>query len=105
MTATVKPSRHACVRMAQRGYRPDDLGLLLEAGVEAGDGIYLPKEDARALAAHYRRLAERLEHLAGTYAVIAGDRLVTLYHPSRRREKRVLRGRDRKAPRDGRTGR
>ncbi len=83
---------HAAARLRQRGYADGDLDWLLEIAVETRDGLYVTQKQARALASRYRKLADRIEHLAGTFLVVENGRLITIYRPNRRKANEVLRG-------------
>jgi hypothetical protein len=82
---------HAAVRMRQRGYSEIDLVLLRQFGVETADGMFMPRKHAAVAASGFRRLAERTERLAGSYGVVQGGRLVSMYRPGKEKRKRLLR--------------
>lgn len=77
-------STHARERMAQRGFRDMDLIILETFGTPTKDGMILLDRDAR-------RVAERALRLAGSFAVINGDTVVTMYRPGKKRAKRLIR--------------
>jgi len=75
---------HARQRLAQRGFRKGDLDLVLLFGERVEDGFLLRDRDVDALVA-------ALERLRGTFVVAPeGEVIVTAYHPSPRRMKKVL---------------
>ncbi|EWY36277.1 hypothetical protein N825_28820 [Skermanella stibiiresistens SB22] len=81
---------HARVRMNQRAFRGTDLDLILTVGTTTRDGVLLRAQDVqRAIEIRKREIA-RLQRLAGAYVVVAGEKVVTAYRPSRRRQSRVL---------------
>ena len=89
MTNGLTVTRHAEARMRQRGYAEYDLEWLLEIGEETHEGLFVTHRRARELAYRFRRLADRIERLAGTLLVIQNGRLVTIYRPDRRKGKRL----------------
>jgi len=94
--ATITPhtlTRHGTERLRQRGYRQADLGLVLEAGTPAGNAVLLTDRDVDERVAECRRLISQLERLRGTAVVLAGDRVLSVYRPRRRKLRRFLRQR------------
>ena len=86
-------TRHGTERLRQRGYRRADLGLVLEEGTPAGNAVLLTNRDVDERIAECRRLISQLERLRGTAVVLAGDRVLSVYRPNRRKLKRFLRHR------------
>ena len=84
-------SLHATKRCAQRGVRPDDLDLALRIGTATEDGIYVREADVRTEVAELKRVIVRLERLKGLYIACPDRTVVTVYRPSHRRERRILR--------------
>jgi hypothetical protein len=84
-------SLHATKRCAQRGVRSDDLDLALRIGTATDDGIYVREVDVRTQVAELKREIVRLERLKGLYIAYPDRTVVTVYHPSHRRERRILR--------------
>ena len=85
-------TRHAEVRMRQRGLRGADLGLLLEAATPVAPDAYLMTDaDVTREIARRKGEIQRLERLRGCKAVVAGDTVVTLYHARLREQRRTLR--------------
>ncbi len=114
MTALIL-SRHAELRMQQRGFRHCDFALYFRYASEAGGGVYfLGRRDAqreicrcqrairrleqsadRSQRKEIRRLKHKiqaLERLQGLKLVVANDNtVVTCYRPNRGNRKRMLR--------------
>lgn len=86
-------TRHGTERLSQRGYRKADLGLVLREGTPAGNSVLLTDRDVDERVAEYRRLIDQLERLRGTAVVLAGERVLSVYRPRRRKLKRLLRHR------------
>ena len=98
-------TRHAEIRMSQRGIRKTDLGFLLAHGTEIGrDRIMLTKRDAaREIGALKKRIAS-FERLSGKVVVVSEGHLVTAYHqttPVRGPGRRTKRPRPRYSNRGG----
>ena len=83
-------SFHAQQRIQQRGMTETDIDLILAHGTETPDGFYLRDKDARGLERELRKRINQINRLAGKYVVIEGDTVVTAYHPSRKKQKRIL---------------
>ena len=77
-------TRHAEVRMSQRGIRETDVDFLLAHGTDVGpDRIVLTKRDAaRAIRDLKNRIAD-IERLTGKVLVVAEGQLVTAFHSSK----------------------
>jgi hypothetical protein len=125
---------HCAVRMRQRGYRPTDLEIVENVGMQTTEGIFLRKRDAEP---ELQRLAERLKilrqekaddqklsceetvaaerdiiwhieqlrRLAGTFIPSINGCALSIYRPSDRRTKYILRDRRTKARRRAWRGR
>jgi hypothetical protein len=89
--SNITTTRHAAVRMSQRGFDAIDLALLLRFGIETADGMFMPRKHAAAAAQGFRRLAEQVERLADTYGVVQDGLLVTVYRAGKEKRKRLLR--------------
>jgi hypothetical protein len=86
-------TRHGIERLRQRGYRKTDLDLILEEGTPAGNAVLLTDRDVAEQVAECRRRIRQLQRLRGTAVVLAGDRVLSVYRPNRRKLKRFLRHR------------
>lgn len=87
----MRVSTHAQKRMQQRGLTMDDIELVMQFGTEAGDGIYMRAKDIKRAESEFKKLISQLQRLSGKYVIIQGDTIVTTYHPSERRKKKILR--------------
>ena len=90
--STSNLKRHAVRRMSQRGIRQDDLELIELFGTDVEGGPILLRKDADAAERETKKLIARLRHLVGTRVVRDGDTIITAYHTSRGKERRLLRG-------------
>jgi hypothetical protein len=84
-------TRHARKRFKQRGFREDELELLMLAGVPVKDGIFVCARSARDLSGRLRRMADRCERLIGSWLVVEGDAVITAYRPGRRKTRSLMR--------------
>jgi len=83
-------SNHARRRLQQRGMTGSDLDLILSHGTETRDGYLLRDQDAKRVEAKLRKQIEQILRLAGRFIVVDGETLVTAYHASRKKQKRIL---------------
>ena len=83
---------HALTRMAQRAIREDDLALILWVGTEVEGGYLVRAKDCQSVERQLKRLAHRVRRLQGKRVVVAGNRIVTVYHTCSATERRLLRG-------------
>lgn len=87
-------TQHASLRCAQRRVRPGDLELALRIGTPTDDGVLVCEADVQTQVTELKRQITRIERLKGLYVACPGEVVVTVYRPSRRREKRILRNGD-----------
>lgn len=86
-------SRHAETRAQQRGIRESDIPLIVAVGTPIDDdSIFLNERDVEREIQQHKRIISALERLSGCRVVLGGENVVTVYRPSRRTEKRLLRG-------------
>ncbi len=86
-------SGHAEARAQQRGIRRSDIPIIVAAGTPVDDdSLFLLARDVDREIRRRKREITALERLRGCRIVIAGETVVTVYRPSRRTEKRLLRG-------------
>lgn len=89
-------SSHATDRIRQRGFRESDIPVIVEAGTPIGDdSIYLRAQDVDREIRKHKRAIAALERLCGCRVVIEGRRVITIYRPSYKTEKKLLRGQHR----------
>lgn len=89
-------SRHAETRAQQRGIRESDIPVIVAAGTLVDDdSLFLLARDVDREIRRRKQEISALERLRGCRVVIAGETVVTVYRPSRRTEKRLLRGQHR----------
>ena len=94
-------TRHALTRMAQRAIGEDDPELILRVGTEVEDGYLVRAKDCQSVERQLKRLAHRVRRLQGKRVVVAGDRIVTVYHTCSGTERRLLRGTEERVLADG----
>lgn len=84
-------TRHAAIRMAQRGVPVGDAELIPLIGTEVSDGYLVRTKDIQAAERVIKRLLNRIRRLKGKRLVTAEGRIVTAYQATRRQERRLLR--------------
>lgn len=85
-------TRHAEMRMRQRGVRERDISLIMECATRIDDETWFMRErDARREIENRKREIQALERLAGWKAVVRGAHVVTAYRSSPADRKRTLR--------------
>jgi hypothetical protein len=85
-------TRHAELRMRQRGLRDSDLSLLFCAATPLGGDAYLmTNADAEREIAQRKREIQQIERLRGLKVIVPGDVVVTIYRPSHARRRRASR--------------
>jgi hypothetical protein len=86
-------TRHAEVRLPQRGLRDADIALLLDAATPvAGDALLMTDADANREIAKRKREIQQIERLRGVKVVVADGAVVTVYHSRPSDQRRALRG-------------
>ena len=89
--SAVELSRHAVLRVAQRGIRPDDLELAELIGTEVDGGYFVRRKDVQAYERVLKKRADQARRLAGKRVVRPGNTVVTAYHAGRSKQRRLLR--------------
>lgn len=85
-------TRHAVLRMSQRGIRMDDLEVIELFGTDVEGGPILLQKDAQAAEREAKKFVAQIWRLVGTRVVRDGDTIVTAYRACRVKERRLLRG-------------
>ena len=84
-------TNHAAARMAQRGILPNDAELIVLIGTEVDDGYLVRDKDYQLLELAMKTLLKRFERLVGKRLVTSEGRIVTAYHASKKRQRRLMR--------------
>lgn len=84
-------TKHAVVRMAQRGICVDDADLIAMIGTEVGDGYLVLAKDCDEVERELKKLRDRIRRVRGKRLVVAGGRIVTAYHAPKNFERQLLR--------------
>ena len=91
-------THHAESRSRQRGLRESDIPMIIDAGTPVDDdSLLLLAQDVDREIRRRKQEISALERLRGCRVVIVDDKVLTVYRPSRRTEKRLLRGEHRYA--------
>jgi hypothetical protein len=83
---------HAAVRMAQRSIRIKDSDLIAMIGTEVDDGYLVTAHDYQRVEREIKQFLERIRRIRGKRLVVVSGQIVTAYHPSKKCERRLLRG-------------
>src|SRR5690242_6645259 len=84
-------TQHASKRIAQRGIATGDVELIEWIGTEVEGGYLVREKDFQALDRELKQLRDRARRLVGKRLVVEGSWIITAYHASRRKERRLLR--------------
>lgn len=87
----VELSKHAHVRVRQRGYRASDLDLVMRFGTTTATGAVLTRRDAEDAGRRLRDAARRLEHLVDAYVVVRGSTAITVVRATRSQRRKGTR--------------
>jgi Domain of unknown function (DUF4258) len=85
-------TRHAILRMSQRGIRLDDLEIVESIGTEVEGGYLVLQKDAQVFERDAKKAINQVRRLVGKRFVRNGDIIVTAYHAGRAKQRRLLRG-------------
>jgi hypothetical protein len=88
--AIIPLTKHARVRMRQRGYRGFDIELVLRYGTERQEAVVLTDADVERGVRRLKQEIQALERLNGTAIVSGGEVVRTVYRPSKRRMRKLL---------------
>jgi hypothetical protein len=102
---TLTMTSHSTVRMAQRGIKLQDAELIALIGTEVDHGFIVLLKDYQEVERQLKNIIDRVRRLVGKRAVVADGRVVTIYHASKRYERRLLRNAYERDPCKSRTGR
>jgi hypothetical protein len=94
-------SRHAETRLRQRGFRDQDVEVVLVHGTPLNEATVLTDADVASAVAAKKREIHDLERLRGTAVILADGVVASVYRPSRRRLRRFM-GRGRRPGGEGR---
>lgn len=85
-------TRHAELRLRQRGFRPSDMDVLLGiASQVTRDSYVLMEKDVASEIQKLKRMIQDLERLKGCRLVVESGAVVTCYRPSKATQKRMAR--------------
>jgi hypothetical protein len=84
-------SKHAAVRMAQRGIMPKDSELIVLIGTQVDDGYLVRDKDYQEVEHALKRFLKRVRRIVGKRLIISNGCIVTAYHSSKKQQRRLLR--------------
>jgi hypothetical protein len=88
----IQLTAHAQARIRQRGFREEDLKILLACGSRSHDGaLTLTQRDAAEAKNALRRRMAALDRLTGMTAIVDGNQVITVYRIAK--SARLKRGR------------
>jgi len=83
-------TKHAEIRLQQRGMKPSDIDLIVEYGSSMRDGYFLRKKDVQSVVSSLRKKIQRLEKLTDHAVITVGENVLTTYAPDKRRQRIFL---------------
>ncbi len=85
-------TKHATIRMRQRGKSAPDVALIKACGTRTADGYLLRNRDADEAIRALKGEINRLEHLKGTAVIteVTGEAVITVYAANRRKQRNLL---------------
>lgn len=92
MKSDLRLTSHAIARMSQRGLTESNIELIRLIGTDVGDGPLVRKKDYQAFVDHLKHLEAQARKLIGKRVVEVDGCVVTAYHATRGKERRLLRG-------------
>jgi hypothetical protein len=88
-------TRHAILRMAQRGIGLDDIELVESIGTQVERGSYfLRRKDVQAFERQLKKTIDQVRRLEGKLVVVQDDAVITAYHARQGKQRRLLRSTD-----------
>lgn len=83
-------SHHAEERARQRGFRHEDLELVMEFGTPIHDGFLLTGADVDGFETAMKQVLRKLRRLRGTFVAVTGDTVMSVYRPSGPKRRRLF---------------
>jgi hypothetical protein len=95
--ASLSLTPHAVKRLGQRAIAPNDLELIQSIGTAVEGGFLVREKDFQVLDRELRHLREQARRLVGKRVVVEGNHVVTAYHCTANKERRLLRRAEQRA--------
>jgi len=83
-------TRHAILRMSQRGVGLDDIEVIKSIGTEVEGGDLVRRKDVEAFEHQIKKLGDWARRLEGKRVVVNDDIIVTAYHARQTKQRRLL---------------
>jgi len=83
-------TRHATVRLAQRGLSMADAEMIVKFGTEVEDGFIFLGKNCADLEGELKAALQQVRHLRGKRVVLEDGHLVTAYHATRKTTHKLL---------------
>jgi hypothetical protein len=87
----LRTTSHGLQRMSQRGLTNRSLEIVTLIGTEVEGGYLVREKDFQAYERNLKRQLDEARKLVGKRIVIAGDCVVTAYHATEGKQRRLLR--------------
>lgn len=88
-------TRHAILRMSQRGIGLDDIELVETIGTQVERGSYfLRRKDVQAFERKIKKTIDQVRRLEGKLVVVKDGAVITAYRVRQDKERRLLRSTD-----------
>lgn len=84
-------TRHAAMRMAQRGIKLKDAELIALIGTEVADGYLVRVKDYQEIERAIKGFLDQFRRVVGKRLVVNNGQIVTAYCPSKNYRKRLIR--------------
>jgi hypothetical protein len=84
-------TRHAMLRMSQRGVGLDDIEIVEFIGTEVEGGYLVRRKDVQAFEQRLKKLGDWVRRLEGKRIVVKNNIVVTAYHARQTKQRRLLR--------------
>ncbi len=88
--APFRLTKHAEVRMQQRGRRPKDIEFVLMHGTETPEGILLTRQDVATIEQEARRVIALAHKLQNVFVPCEGGTIKTVFKANSAQQSRML---------------
>lgn len=83
-------TKHAQIRIRQRGVRQHDLAFVLQHGTESAGGIFFSDDDAELVEAESRSNIRRAQRLRNLFVATEGSVIKTALRATKSQQRRLL---------------
>jgi esterase/lipase superfamily enzyme len=86
----VQLTKHAQVRIRQRGIKAIDLNFIVEHGTYTGDGYIMLRQDVARLELETKRLVQKAHKLVNKRVIADGIKIITAFHATKSQQRAAL---------------